>query len=52
MYRDVVAAGAAKGLAVLGWGFELDNVFHVQLGEPGDTVLSGASWAVALGIRN
>jgi len=52
MYRDVVAAGAAKGLAVLGWGFELDNVFHVQLGEPGDTGLSGASWAVALGIRN
>ena len=52
IYRDVVAAGAAKGLAVLGWGFELDNVFHVQLGEPGDTGLSGASWAVALGIRN
>lgn len=51
-YRDVVAAGAAKNLAILGWGFERDGLIDVQLGEPRDAVLTGASWAVALGVGN
>jgi len=51
-FRDVVAAGAAKNLAILGWGFERDGRLDVQLGEPQDSVLTGASWAVALGVRN
>ena len=51
-YRDVVAAGAGKNLAILGWGFERDGLIDVQLGEPRDAVLTGASWAVALGVGN